>query len=416
MRGIGSITVRRWLGASLAISLTMGAAAPLADAAQQLASSRSPTYLLYVGHGVGVADTAGASVPCGEVIITTDFQHWRVITPPLPPAVPGSAGTCLYTWSDAYFTSPRDGWLLARNGGSTQTLLQHTVNGGRSWTSEPAGDTGSNAGRETVSFVNNSLGWRQQFGLGSNGNYELQRTRNAGVTWTTRTRDPIGWCPFTTDAFSSAERGFASAPLGDGAEYSHMWRTLDGGRHWTTLTLARPPALARSALGLYGLPLFSGSDGVVPVDYALGARQAIYFYRTTNGGATWRLETGSNLPIDIRGALRINPLDPQSTCDGDNSVLGRVALVSLADLSTWWILQPGPAGSTTRVLVSDSGAIVSTFHVADLPATTGAPQLGALNSEDALVTVPLPYGSETTYETSNGGVTWITITPANASP
>jgi len=83
---------------------------------------------------------------CGEVFLTTDFIHWRNITPPLKIPKSVAKGQCLYVWSDASFTSPTVGWLLARNGGSTQTILRHTVDGGRSWITQPGGDTGAMPG------------------------------------------------------------------------------------------------------------------------------------------------------------------------------------------------------------------------------------------------------------------------------
>jgi hypothetical protein len=41
-----------------------------------------------------------------------------------------------------------------------------------------------------------------------------------------------------------------------------------------------------------------------------------------------------------------------------------------------------------------------------LPATTGNIHIAPLNANDALLTLPIPSGYQTTYETSNGGVKW----------
>jgi len=67
------------------------------------------TYLLYVGHDVGVAATTNPNTGCGEVFLTTDFIHWRNITPPLKIPKSVAKGQCLYVWSDASFTSPTVG-------------------------------------------------------------------------------------------------------------------------------------------------------------------------------------------------------------------------------------------------------------------------------------------------------------------
>lgn len=371
------------------------------------ASVTTSTYLLYVGHDVGVAATTNPNTGCGEVFLTTDFIYWRNITPPVkvPKSVP--KGTCLYVWTGAYFSSTTDGWLQARNGGSTQTILRHTLDGGRTWIVQPDGDTGSNAGSETISFVNSLIGWRQQFGTGSNGNYALQRTLNGGATWSTRSPDPRGSCLFTNDVFSSASVGFASTLLAGGTNFTHMWRTVDGGVNWSLLTLPPPPSLPLTALGLYGEPEFSGLNGVVPVDYPVGRHQAIYFYATHDGGLIWKLDVNPHLPIVVNGSLKINRQAGARACDlGAPAASGRVATVALASPTAWWVLQPGPKGATTRFVVTASGSAVTSYNMKDLPATTGQPDLAVLNTNDALLTIPIPYGYETTYETSNGGVKW----------
>jgi hypothetical protein len=396
-------------------ALTLISVASLSNVASATTSVTTSTYVLYVGHGIGVAATASPNTGCSEVFLTTDFIHWRNITPPLkvPTSVP--KGTCLYVWTDAYFTSPAVGWLLARNGGSTQTILRHTLNGGRTWITQPGGDTGSNAGGETISFVNSMVGWRQQFGIGSNGNYALQRTLDGGRTWSTRSPDPRGWCAVTNDVFSSASVGFASAPWASFTNSTHLWWTQDGGVDWSPLTLPPPPSLARNARGFYGEPEFSGLSGVVPVDYPVGLHQAIYFYATHDSGVNWKLEVGSHLPIDVSGALTINPQTAAQTCSLDaRATSGRVAIVTAASPATWWILQPGLKGATTRLVVTADGTGITTYGIKDLPATTGQADLAALNSNDALLTLSIPYGYETTYETSNGGVTWEKVTLPDA--
>jgi hypothetical protein len=390
---------------------------PLSNIASATTSATTSTYLLYVGHGVGVAATANPNTGCSEVSLTTDFIHWRNITPPLKVPKTMPKGTCLCVWTGASFTSPAVGWLLARNGGSTQTILRHTLDGGRTWITQPGGDTGSNAGEETISFVNSQVGWRQQLGTGSNGNYALQRTLDGGMTWSTRSSSPRNWCPFTNEVFSSASVGFASAPWASAINSTHLWWTQDGGVDWSTLTLPRPSPLARNARGLYGEPEFSGLNGVVPVAYPVGRHQAIYFYATHDGGVTWKLEVGSHLPIDVSGALTIDPQTATQVCSLDvRAASGRVAIVTAASPATWWILQSGPKGATTRLVVVADGAGITTYGMKDLPATTDQSDLAALNTNDALLTLPIPYGYETTYETSDGGVKWEKVTlPAKHS-
>jgi hypothetical protein len=53
-------------------------------------------YLLYVGHGIGVAATENPNTGCSEAFLTTDFVHWRNISPPLRNSTQIPKGQCLY--------------------------------------------------------------------------------------------------------------------------------------------------------------------------------------------------------------------------------------------------------------------------------------------------------------------------------
>jgi hypothetical protein len=156
---------------------------------------------------------------------------------------------------------------------------------------------------------------------------------------------------------------------------------------------------------------------VVPVDYPVGRHQSIYFYATHDGGLTWKLEIGSHLPIVVSWALKINPQATSRACTTDTfAVWGRAALVAAASPATWWILQPGPKGATKRLVVTAGASGITTYVMKGLPATTDRSDLAALNANDALLTLPIPSGYQTTYETSDGGVKWEKVTlPADRS-
>ena len=382
-----------------------------ANLSSATASATANTYLLYVGHGVGVTATYNQNSGCSEVFLTNDFIHWRNVTPPLKRTTGIPKGQCLYAWTDASFTTPTDGWLLARNGGSTDTILRHTLDGGRTWVTQPGGDTGSNGGMETISFVNSKIGWRQQFGFGSNGNYALQRTLNGGTTWSTRSPDARSSCTFAQDVFSSASVGFAFSNWNSVSNPTFLLRTLNGGVDWSRFTLPTPPSLPHNARGLYGEPEFVGADGVVPVDFPVNGHQAIFFYSTHDGGLKWKVNANSMMPIIVKEPLKLNPQTATNTCNLDTSATsGRAAVISMANLSTWWILEPGLKGATRRLVVTNSGGAVSSFDIKDLPATTGQMEFTALNVNDALITLPIPYGYQTTYESNDGGATWKKLT------
>lgn len=382
------------------------------------ASTNTSTYLLYAGHGVGVLATESPTTGCGSVFVTTDFQRWRNVTPSVksPPSTP--QGQCDDVWSDAYFVSRTDGWLMAIDTANISTLLFHTLNAGSTWTREPGGETGSAGGWETISFTNASVGWRQQFGMGSNGNYLLQRTVDAGKTWSTRSPFPRGSCETANDVFSSPNMGFASVAWAPANNPTNLWRSENGGTSWSVMTLAPPPSLASNALGFYGQPVFLGPDGTVAVDYPVRGHQDIYFYETRDRGLTWTLDTSTKLPVVVHAPLAINRSVAKSqTCNIGGSIeTGHPAIVALANPTTWWILQQGTRGSTEESVVSQSGQKVTSREVTDLPPTNNQPDLAALNTRHALITIPVSNGYFSTYQTSNGGETWTKIVFDGASP
>ncbi len=383
-----------------------------ATSSTALSTTTTNTYVLYAGHGVGIVATYDLKTGCSEVFLTNNMTTWRNITPPLKNPASLPKGQCLYIWNSASFISPNDGWLLARNQGSTDTILRHTLNGGRTWITQPGGNTGSNAGGETITFDSATLGWRQQFGTGSNGAYSLERTLNGGATWTTRSPDPLGSCIFANDVFATPNLGFASVPWAPVNNETHLWRTSDGGVHWSVMTLPRPSSVPSTVLGLYGEPNFSGLDGAVSVDYPNGSGQAIYFYVTHNGGLSWTLDA-AHPRVTVGGDLRINRHGAAANTCFDTSTApvasGHVVEIASASPTTWWILQPGKKDEGFVSIVSLNGGHVVTTKFGDLPSTKKETALAALNSKEALITLPIPYGLQSTYETSNSGATWMKL-------
>jgi photosystem II stability/assembly factor-like uncharacterized protein len=398
---------------------TFGLAAPANIAS---AATTTNTQVLYAGHGVGIVATYDLNTGCSEVFLSTDMTTWRNITPPLKIPADIPKGQCEYVWSSADFVSPTDGWLLARNEGGTGTILRHTVDGGRTWIAQPGGDTGSNAGSESISFVTAALGWRQQFAFGSNTGYSLERTLNGGTTWETRSPSlPHGSCMFANDVFATATLGVAFVTRAPTTNDTHLWRTSDGGVDWSLMTFVRPPLVSSTALGLYGEPFFSGINGVVPVDYPDGNRQAVYFYVTHDGGQRWNLD-GAKSRVIVGGTLQINHQGVSTKSCSDLSLApissGDVAMITSAGPTTWWILQPGVKGKSAVTVATLTDGKRTSTKISDLPTTRSATSFAALSSTGALLTVPIPHGYQSTYETSNGGRTWseIELPTPRASP
>ena len=371
-------------------------------------------YVLYAGHGIEVIASTNNWSDCSRVYISSDLRHWRNITPPLR----SNPGGCLFTWASASFVSPTDGWLLANNGADVSTILRHTVNGGRTWVSEPGGETGSAGGGESIDFVNADLGWRQQFADGSNDPFVLQRTDDGGSSWTNVVRAPMknNGCEFLTDVFANASIGFAALPsggVGAGVSLStpYVWRTLDGGIHWSKMTLPRPPPLGSKVSAVYFQPAFYGRSGSLAVDYASGSHQDLAFYASADYGLHWSLVRSRPFLMAVKGAISIH--DGSPACSFQSTISGSPVSIDLFSPAGWWMVRPVPANRTTELKLYKSDGYSSTT-TSDLPATTHGVTLQALNDNDALVTVGSGQSSSV-YATTDGGTRWVKVVPPSVA-
>ena len=397
---------------SMCISLVIAGTGVLSTPAS--ATTYGSPLVLFAGRGVEVVQVLDAKTQCPNVYLTTDFTHWHNVTPLRPQAK--VRGQCIYYWGSAAFTSPRVGWLLARNGGSTNTILVHTLNGGRSWTIQPGGWTGSNGGSEVIGFINAQLGWRQQFAAGSNRPYVLQHTTNGGTKWTNVHEATYSGCALLPYVFATKSIGFAAAPLmgavaSDTFNSSYIWRTSNGGATWSKMTVRaskRPSVPMRT---IYGQPSFVGADGTLPVvTDAVGTNsQIVHFFTTTDGGKLWTLANS----VGVSGRLSFStPVD--DGCGSSPSITGPLVSVSIASPSTWWVLRPGLKGGTAVVRGTGGGNVQSVVtSAAGLPATTHGASLVAVDAMHALLTLGVSSGSLNVYFTNDGGRIWSQLTASS---
>lgn len=332
-------------------------------------SPNSSVHPLFLAPGVGVvADDPNSG--CSTVYWTADFVHWRNISPPNPALTGLPAGTpvqCTYIWTSASFVSANDGWVLGRDGGGSGTVLYHTVDAGKSWIKEPGGGTGSSGGSEIIGFASPSFGWRQQFATGANGPYSLQVTNNGGTTWTKAPSIAThGGDQNLPVVFASPTVAFAANPLtyvyamGPGDNPAPwVWRTTDGGNRWSHFTVPAPPSLA-GATAFYSQPRFFGQAGVLPVAFTKSSATWVVFYRSTDSGTTWQLQTLLRTHSDLLALPDVGSTAP-------THVAGAFPVVAIASPSTFWVIGTSTTGARTVSVTNDSGTTWTSNTAAGIP-------------------------------------------------
>lgn len=392
---------------SLVLSIVTGGQGFIANAST---SPHGGAQALYAGNGVEVVTSRNPATGCAGVFLRSDATQWTNVTPPSPGKVNGQ---CLYAWVDAAFVSANVGWVEARNGGSDQTVLEHTTNGGATWTIEPGSSTGSNFGTELIGFASATDGWRQQIAEGSNKPYLLQHTSDAGASWRNVTHRDRHACALMPMVFATRAMGFEAAPLagttdGDNAVVSFVWRTLNGGATWTKFTPVSPPASVKQGRLLYGAPSFSGANGYLPVIILLphSRNEKVELLTSHDFGATW--EPVGN--VVVRGALTFSPSN--NGCEASSLIGGPLVSVGNAN-GSWWILRPGVKGATVVIRDEKGAAHESIVNGAKgLPSTLHGAILQPASARRALVTIGRPHQSSMLYATTDGGATWSLVTAA----
>lgn len=368
---------------------------------------------------------------CSTLYWTADFVHWRNISPPNPSPTGLPAGApvqCLYIWTSASFVSANDGWVLGRDGGSTDTVLYHTVDAGKTWTNEPGSGTGSNGGWEVIGFADPSFGWRQQFADGANGSYTLELTHNGGATWTAAPSIAThGGDQNLPVVFANPSVAFAANPLTyvyalsyDAEPEPWVWRTTDGGNSWSHFTVPAPSNLT-GATPFYGEPRFFGPVGVLPVAFTQGSATWVAFYRSTDSGITWQLQ-------DLLGTHSDLVALPDAGSTTSTHVAGAFPVVAIASPFTFWVIGTSSTGARTVAVTNDGGGTRwNLTSAAGIP--TYQPSAQEYASQEGFVSLLQSAGSTQAWiqvtegssldsqsrvllSTQDGGQTWTPLQPS----
>jgi photosystem II stability/assembly factor-like uncharacterized protein len=314
------------------------------------------------------------------VLRSTDAgRHWSDVTPANAPTTSAPAPV-----PDPVLFAVDDNAAWVAYGsfiGGTYVIFR-TTNGGSTWVAASA--PLQRGGIVQLYFVDRAHGWAT-VSLGAAAGSEgiaILRTVDGGVSWSliAQTNDPSTnqsspsglsfGCDKGFAAFGSATVGVIPNECAGGT--ATLYRTTDGGYHWSLVSLAQLGAQG-GYVSLVNIPTFlTAGDAILPASTYLAANQATPSLLVTHdAGATWR-----DFSVPIPGGI-----DFESAASG-------------------WLL-----GSPIEV-TSDGGATWRPLRVPVPPFKTTDMQLQYLGKGIATA-----WSWSAAFRTDDGAVTWRAITP-----
>lgn len=366
---------------------------------QQLAEAAAKTA---IGDAALIAPGVGWAMNGNALWLTTnDGTSWRRITPP------GLRGQdVIGRASDVYFRDAKHGWVSAElngtrsvNGGLRYGGISSTTDDGKSWrlVTLPGCYQCVNT---YFSFLDSQRGFALTAGESTHGTFikRLYRTTDGGMHWTLVRpmrfygrivfTDPLhGWV--LTNPTGWAQKPCCAIPIGNGLIY----RTSDGGRSWERLTLPAPVGYRHERRIATWMRFFDARDGVI-ASLALDRvtkRQRVLVDLTTDGGTTWAVQAAPSASEQPRtqDGLPYAPFSAASTHDWMLFSHTRPILFRTSDSGRSW----------TTTAMTPHGKLGSGWAVDFVNADEGWAVVLAKNLIAVLI------------RTTDGGRTWTPLTP-----
>lgn len=207
--------------------------------------------------------------------------------------VPGAAHLFFI---DVHAVSGRTAWLLGTAFEGSEARIYRTDDGGVSWRLQ---DSRAAPGM----FLDGMAFWDAErgvaFGDPVEGQFVVLITENGGDTWRQTEEAALpapldGEAAFAASGTAIVTQDSALAWFGTGGgDHARVFRTDDGGRHWSVV--ATPLPAGRSA-GIFGIAFRDALRGVaVGGDYRDPGGPARNLLRTDDGGLTWTMPGASGL-------------------------------------------------------------------------------------------------------------------------
>lgn len=327
--------------------------------------------------GVGWASSGGA------LYWTTDNgKQWKNITPPLHN----------YGIVSVFFLDTSTGWVLGSTGGvPAEFEFAFTHDSGSSWSIThldlPVDMNFTEfIGQGDIQFLDETHGW-MNLALQSGAAYDsglLFRTEDGGKHWTlSKSPGKAGDLRFI-DEHNGWTRNFRR---------SELWATHDGGLTWSQVFLKPPAQMYPSNEAEYQLPLFSDKkDGDVVVTFSASATapdadsagSEVVLFATSDTGRSWSFKTAlTHLPVRNEDFA-----------------------ADLADSALVAAYPADPAGTKLTLAYIPLGRLEDATAVST---NTGYPGVGSISSVDQQRSWILVGGA--LLSTTDAGASWADITP-----
>lgn len=228
---------------------------------------------------------------------------------PAPSAAPQATASAPKL-SRVQFVDSEHGWTLGTSGNDSRTRVWRTTNAGKRWTSDLLHDDVRDAAFE---MADAKRGWaagpgkcKEESGQTVCSKLSILNTRNGGKSWSVQwTKDDAK--ASSDNQVAAVDDSHAFVRLG-----TNIWRTTNGGREWTDVSLPSseaspyrisfPDDLIGYAAGRLGTAC--PGKGLVPSDANADCRTAVW--KTKDGGHRWTLLSsaprlnGEWYPADIQ--------------------------------------------------------------------------------------------------------------------
>jgi photosystem II stability/assembly factor-like uncharacterized protein len=346
--------------------------------------SRRPTLLALLG--------LAAAVAAASTVVALLAQT-HPITPVVPPAIPAVPSADAI--GDVQMFSQSTGWAQRLSDGA----VLHTTHGVQRWTVASPPPTGQLV---AVAFVGPEVARVITVPTGAAAQTTLQSwaTQDGGATWTRE--GSLGVQGFDASVggaldFLDPEHGwFSQIEVARGVAGTALFRTADGGAHWTEVAATSDASPGSTGVIPDGCDVLTATFSSVSTGWMTGTclNAPPPFYVTRDGGLTWVVAPLSPLPAGFNEGTSFPPTFTSSE--------GGTLLTE----------NDAEAGVTTSLFATTDGGLSWELRSTSAGAPVAADFLGA--RDGWLVTDGNGIGSAPElYTTGDGGSTW---TRVNAFP